>query len=376
MKTRTLIPFVLVLFAVLSLSTSSHAQSPLVTIDTVTVGDAGNAADTTGFGAVGYVYRIGKFEITILQYTAFLNSAAKTDPYGLFNVNMASDTYYAGISRSGSDGAYTYSVIGPLGSNPPGANSPGNRPIAWISWFDAARFCNWLHNGATNGASTETGAYTLNGIVGGNAVAKNPEARWWIPTEDEWYKAAFYKSGGTNSGYWLYPTRSDTPPGNNINDLGATNRANYRINSVYTVTQIQTSSRSQNYLTDVGAFSNSASAYGTFDQGGNLWEWNDGERPYATTGTTRGGRGSHCLNNIGNLSLRSTSSDYWEVDYDYDLFGFRVATSASNSSTNIVLTVEKSTALSGPWRVDRDINVGPMTNTNEFYRLKIRTVVE
>ncbi len=56
--------------------------------------------------------------------------------------------------------------------------------------------------------------------------------------------------------------------------------------------------------------------------------------------------------------------------------GFRVASVAAAPITNVILTVEKSTNLTGPWLFDREINVGPMTNTNEFYRLKIRTVVE
>ena len=108
-----------------------------ITIDWVTVGDAGNAADTTGYGAVGYNYKIAKNETTIAQYTVFLNAVAKSDPYGLYNTLMGTNLNIAGISRSGTSGNYSYSVIG----------SSGNRPIIYVSWFDAARFTNWMHNG-------------------------------------------------------------------------------------------------------------------------------------------------------------------------------------------------------------------------------------
>jgi hypothetical protein len=66
------------------------AQSALV-IPTVLVGDAGNSADSTGFGAVSYEYQIGKYEVTLAEYTAFLNAVAATDTYNLYMPNMATD---------------------------------------------------------------------------------------------------------------------------------------------------------------------------------------------------------------------------------------------------------------------------------------------
>jgi hypothetical protein len=102
--------------------------------------------------------------------------------------------------------------------------------------------------------------------------AVNAGAKFYIPTEDQWYKAAYYKGGGINAGYWAYATQSDTAPGNAIGN--AANQANYYAGD-YAVTQSSSYSSSQNYLTDVGAFTNSASYYGTFDQTGNVSEWND-----------------------------------------------------------------------------------------------------
>lgn len=289
------------------------------TFDWVTVGDAGNAPDTTGYGAVGYEYRIGKYEVTIQQYTNFLNAVAQSDPYSLWNASSASDLNIAGISRSGASGEYTYSVIGPSGITPTGASSPGHRPITYVSWFDAARFSNWMQNGQGAG-STETGAYTLNGATSGDAPARNGGAVFYIPTENEWYKAAYYRSGGTNAGYWDYATQSDSLPDNEIG--GGVNQANYRENSTnsFSVTQSVVYSPIQNYLTDMGAFTSSASAYNTFDQNGNVWEWND---LAGTAGATRGVRGGgwDYDNEVG---LSSSFRLAYNPSYENVSLGFRI----------------------------------------------------
>ena len=320
-KARTLSPFVAVAFAAFTLAPQSQAQ-PLVAIDTVTVGDAGNTADTTGYGAVADVFAIGKYEVTIGQYTSFLNAVAATDPYLLYNPRMTTDLNVAGIAQTGSSGSFSYSVIG-----------SGNHPIPYVNWFDAARFANWMNNGATNGASTETGAYTLNGATNGIHTV-NPGATWSLPSEDQWYKAAYYKGGGTNAGYWLYPTQSDTAPGNVVG--GAANQANYRRSSnstyIYSVTQSPDYSSEQNYLTDAGAFSDSASAYDTFDQGGNVYEWND-----AVIGSFRGIRGGS-WDNISNDLASSGRSSYPPEVADADRgVGFRLATVPEPSTYALLL---------------------------------------
>ncbi len=302
----------------ISIVSSAHA----VTIDWVTVGDPGNAADTTGnpnpAGAVADAFRIGKYEVTIQQYTDFLNAVAASDLYSLYNTSMASNLNIAGISRSGTSGGYSYSVTGPSGVTPAGASSPGNRPITFVSWFDAARFANWLQNGQGAG-STETGAYTLvGGQTSGTAPAKNPNAQFYIPTENEWYKAAYYKGSGTNAGYWDYATQSDSVPGNTIGS-GA-NQVNYQ-NGVFAVTQSSgTLPSSQNYLTDVGAFSGSVSAYGTFDQSGNVYEWND---LTGAAGSTRGLRGGSF--NVSVSDLSSSFGYALNPSSENNFGGFRLA---------------------------------------------------
>ena len=318
MKPRFCPLAIAVLFAGLTLISYLQAQ-PLVTIETVPVGNAGNAADSTGYGSVAHNFNIGTYEVTIGQYTDFLNSVAATDTYSLYNASMATDLNVAGISRSGPSGLYTYAVINNSGDS-------GNRPITFVSWFDAARFANWMNNGATVGASTETGAYTLNGATTG-IITKNAGATWWIPSEDEWYKAAYYKGGGTNAGYWDYPTQSDTAPGNIVG--GAANQANYN-NGVYSVTQSASYVGTLNYLTDAGAFSNNASAYDTFDQGGNVWEWND-----AVSGSSRGLRGGSW--DFSDFFLQSSFRNFHDPTNEFDDVGFRVASVPEPSTAVLVL---------------------------------------
>jgi formylglycine-generating enzyme required for sulfatase activity len=280
--------------------TAPVTANSLMLMSMVTVGNVGNAADTnTGsvYGAVSYSYQIGAYDVTGSQYTAFLNAVGSTDTYGLYNTFMGTDTQVAQISRSGSSGTYTYAVM----------NSTGNRPITYVSWFDCARFSNWMSNGQGAG-STETGAYTLlNGQTTGNAVAANPGAAFYIPTENEWYKAAYYSPnyGGTGvGGYYAFATQSSTDPGTTIGSNP--NQANYN-NAI-------------GRATDVGSFSGSGSFYGTFDQSGNVWQWNDLD---GTTGSSRGLRGGDWYINS---SYVSSSYRYNGVPSgEFDNIGFRLA---------------------------------------------------
>jgi len=296
---------------------------PAVTIDWVTVGNPGNADDTinTGsnpnFGAVAYTYRIAKHEVTIQQYANFLNAKAKSDPYALYDARMGTDDNIAGIVRSGASGSYVYDVIDNAGAS-------GNRPIAYVTWFDAARFANWMQNGQGDG-DTETGAYTLAGATSGNAVSRNPGATFSIPTENEWYKAAFYspvKGGPDAPGYYTFATQSDAVPGNTIGS--APNQVNWYV-GVYPkgsyATGGGTQLATQNYLTDVGVFTNSGSFYGTFDQSGGLYEWNDFT---GVAGPTRGLRGGSWFN-AGAVGVSSSERLAYDPASEHEFIGFRLA---------------------------------------------------
>ena len=258
-----------------SLAVSAHAQ---VTIDWVTVGDPGNRADTApaGYGDVATSFQIMKYEFTDQQYTDFLNSVAATDTYSLYNANMGSNAR-GGITRRGASGSYTYAVM----------SNMGDKPVNYVSWFDAARVSNWLVNGATGTSSMETGAYALNNATSGNAPAVNNGATFYIPTEDQWYKAAYYKGGSTNAGYWDYATQSDSDPtaatagSTGIGSSGSTgNFANY--NAVADWNSLNGN------VTTVGT-DGGASAYGAFDMSGNLYEWNDLTGAAVSSRALRGG---------------------------------------------------------------------------------------
>ncbi len=85
LKTNTAITFL----ALFSCSATAHA---VVTFDWATVGNAGNTADNTGYGAVSYSYRISKHEVTNTQYTAFLNAVDPmgTNPNSVYSNSMGS----------------------------------------------------------------------------------------------------------------------------------------------------------------------------------------------------------------------------------------------------------------------------------------------
>jgi formylglycine-generating enzyme required for sulfatase activity len=298
-----------------------------VNYELVPVRDAGNTADATGYGAVPYEYYIGKYEVTIGQYAAFLNAVAKTATYGLYNANMSTDANYAGISRTGVSGSYAYNVIGPFGGVQIPQATASNRPISWVTWFNSARFANWMSNGQPTGlpgaTTTENGAYALNGRVSGTAPSVNlinPNTGsvplYRIPTEDEWYKAAFYKGGGTGAGYWAYATQSNSAPGNTIGS--GLNQANYYAGD-YAVTQSTGFPFNQNVLADVGAFAGSPSAYGTFDQSGSVYEWND---LLGLSGTSRGLRSGYWNESAQGISSSSRLVESAGFQSDW---GFRLA---------------------------------------------------
>ncbi|MEI6972590.1 MAG: SUMF1/EgtB/PvdO family nonheme iron enzyme, partial [bacterium] len=132
---RTMVTLLAAVTMLVALSGSARA-TPIatITIDTVPVRNAGNAAASTGYGTVSYAYNIGKYEVTAGQYKEFLNAVAKTDTYSLYNTNMANGTYGSGITQSGVSGSYTYAVNAAF----------TNRPVNYVSYWDACRFANWL----------------------------------------------------------------------------------------------------------------------------------------------------------------------------------------------------------------------------------------
>lgn len=243
-----------------------------VVVDFVTVGDAGNTADANGFGRVDYEYMIGRYEVTIEQYCVFLNHVAKSDPHGLYREKMKTDSSIVAIDRFGTEGSYTYRVIGEAIAGDANAAEMFNprRPIGCVSWTSAARFCNWLHNGQGNGG-TETGAYALNGTRD-QRVPRETNARFFLPNEDEWYKAAYYDpAAAAGSGYWTFATRSNDTP-HRWRALGKSqwNRESLELPNI---ANWGSSSDSSDTLAPVDLFPNATSAYGCHCMSGNIAEW-------------------------------------------------------------------------------------------------------
>ena len=294
--------------AALVLSAGVQAE---VVVEWVTVGDPGNTGELSGegtgpsgygpdriCGAVNYVYRIAKYEITNSQYCEFLNAVAATDTYGLYNPNMAGGYEDAGgITQAGSPGSYTYTV----------RSGRDDNPVNYVNFFDALRLANWMHNGQPTGAqdssTTEDGAYTFFGAA--SVGSRNRGARVVLPSEDEWYKAAYYKGGGTEAGYWDYATRSDAQPTAEP-PLGGANSVNYNWHVA------------GHRLTDVGSYPQSVGPYGTFDQNGNLWEWNE-----ALIDTSRGKRGGSYSSNA--MRLRAGYRDSLPPGSGWDRMTVRLA---------------------------------------------------
>jgi formylglycine-generating enzyme required for sulfatase activity len=274
-----------------------------VTIDWITVGDPGNAADTTGYGGVPYPYIISRYEITNSQYVEFLNSVDTFDTYELYDSAMSLSPL-GGITRIGGLPRDTFEVKAGM----------GDKPVNNVTFYDALRFVNWLNNGQGSG-DTETGAYTLLGGTptpsNGATVTRNSGGPMiFLTSENEWYKAAFYDALSTS--YFDYPAGSDTNP--ICAAPGATpNTAN--CNGVL------------GELTDVGAYTGSASPYGTFDQAGNVMEWTDSimSPPYRFR---RGG-------SYGQMDFSNAAStvDALDPESSFNGLGFRLVTIPEPSTT-------------------------------------------
>jgi formylglycine-generating enzyme required for sulfatase activity len=269
-------------------------------LEFVRVGAPGNAPDaSTGKGAVAYEYEIARFEVTNAHYAEFLNAvAASSDPYGLWGPNM--DGTFGYIQRSGAPGNFTYTVV-------PGRE---NQPVANVSFWDAARFVNWLQNGQGAGG-TESGAYQMSGnaIIGGRAA----DAQYFLPSDDEWYKAAYFQpaaDGGDADSYWLYPTASNTLLPNE--DRGG---ANYFDDDGF----FGGLAFEDGPFSPVGWYTEAPTYWGTFDQGGNVSEWVES----LVSGSSRGIRGGNWQwtpSLLEPTGLASASGSYEEIS-----LGFRVA---------------------------------------------------
>jgi hypothetical protein len=294
---------------------ASTAQT-VAAIEWVAVGDPGNPCTRLVphgcLGGVAYTYDIGIFEVTNAEYGEFLNSVAATDTYLVYNSLMNSSTH-GGITRSGSPGFYTYDV------------KPGheNRPVNFVSYHSVLRFANWLNNGQPTGdqdaTTTESGSYTfLDRTIVGD---RNPGARIVLPSDDEWYKAAYYDA--IVNRYHHFPAGgiefSCSVPTSSPNTGNCANRIPG--------------------LSDVGSYPNSVSPFGTLDQGGNVQEWI--ERIEGTSIFARGGSYAEDIN----ATSRFQRDYHGNGNVVGSFIGFRIASIPS-------------------LRIDIDIDIKPGSDSN------------
>jgi formylglycine-generating enzyme required for sulfatase activity len=175
----------------------------------------------------------------------------------------------SGVARDGAPGGYRYA-----------ARAGRERlPVNYLNLFMAMRFANWLHNGQGDG-DTETGAYTLLGgtVIPTNflTVERNQGAKVFLPSEDEWYKAAYYDPEAKR--YWDFPAGTDEEmtcampgPTPNTANCGLVTAANNPSNPGLS----GVASWFWGHVTPVGAYTGSVSPYGAYDMGGNLFQWTE-----------------------------------------------------------------------------------------------------
>jgi sulfatase modifying factor 1 len=353
MTTRTPNPSWWLAAAVLVAVVAARPLPAQVTFDWATVGDPGNAADTlvmnkgpaadstTGYGSVGYTYQISKYDVTNSQYAQFLNAV---DPGGsntlrVYNTKMSdANANPAGLAYTGGIDRNLAAASGAKYSVKAGQE---NAPAIWINWASGARFVNWLANGQGSG-STESGVYDMSVFTVSPFSFATPPTRAtgatiFLPSENEYYKAAYYdptKSG--TGGYWQYGTRSDTPP-SSVAPAGTSNSANIGAGTdgqsagTLATTMATTGSTfdtTVNYLTNVGAYASAKSYYGLFDVEGLVYNWTEGTRessgnqlPIARGGSWRYNEGAT------GAAYRNVYSGAGATSYAW--YGFRVASLSS-----------------------------------------------
>lgn len=304
-------------------------------IDMVMVGDAGNQPDMAYYlkwrqvGGVSNAFRIGKYEITREQYLPFLNAV---DPQGADSLKLFNPVDF--VRDLSQPPGQRYRLLTPEVGLP-----------VEVTWYAAARFCNWLHNGKGGPGSSEgtnlVGAYDTRFFddqnVANDPATHNAGALYWIPTEDEWVKAAHYKGGSTQAGYWVYPNRTDAapwgelPPGRGSNSMNALDMVHDRT-LPYAGKKLP-----------VGSYPASISPYGALDMAGNVHEWTeswfegDDFSPANTHRMTRGGAYFWFTDHAEIYSRwqihRMTPSSFWGL-------GFRVAApAAALTASNATITV-------------------------------------
>lgn len=269
------------------LSGTALAQvDPLSGIDFVTIGDVGNGNWTGGGsnnnrGRVDYEYKIGKFEVTTSQWVEFMN-AALDRPSSDRIPHMFAPTQWGAVGTTAQNGGSRWRV--PAGNE--------MLPTGGVDWRVCAIYCNWLHNGKSLDRSAFlSGAYDVStfgrssgGVTYTDQVARSPGARYFVPSLDEWIKAAHWdpnkpNADGTTGDYWLYSNSSDAPfaygpPGVRVRPIGGApgpdpNGEFATANAGWNDFHFGTSP----YTIPLGSYEGVTSPWGLMDVAGGTSEW-------------------------------------------------------------------------------------------------------
>ena len=242
---------------------TGHENCPSISNPGQEDADGNGIGDVCELVPVDGAFHISATEVTNAQYVEFLNAVAADDTYDLYAFEMTTKIR-GGILRFGFSGSYTYAA----------KTNMDDKPVNYVSWLDAARYVNWLHNGKPVGAqgtdTTETGAYDLTVAFPGVNAVRSPGAEWFLPTVAEWNQAAY--DDPTKALDWTYPTRSDGDPtlataalDGDVANPGL-NVANYERGADWNL-------QNGNVTTVGGCGPSSTSYWGTYDQAGNVAEW-------------------------------------------------------------------------------------------------------
>jgi len=259
-----------------------------IDIDFVPIGNAGNAADTqvmadgsTGYGTVSHDYYIGKYEVTNTQWDAFVAMAGA--PTGSPANDYDRDAFFTGTQQ----------------------------PTNFVSWREALQFANYLTSGDKSkgvyhfSGNHENPDQFVNLIDRAGAEATYGDI-YFVPSEDEWYKAAYFKSDG--SGYSLYANGTDIAP------TGVDTR--YGTSSPWNV---GTGTMEQN---------------GTFDMMGNVWEWTDRH----LTSPSKSPRGGDYNDSVSQLAATNQYNRFIERGGRENI-GFRIASNIPEPTTLSLLAL-------------------------------------
>ena len=263
------------------------------TMDFVTIGNPGNAADTTGspnpVGSVAYTYNLGKYEVS-------RDMINKANTAGSLGITLQDMTNYGGNGLL--------------------------KPATGISYYEAAKYVNWLNTSTGNTAAYKfdgSGTFQLwsAGDAGYNAnnLFRNSLAKYVIASRDEWYKGAYGKADGSWSNF---PNGSDSAPAAVASGTAA-NTAVYN---------------GQSGPADIFS-AGGLSAYGTMGQGGNAWEWMETayDESNNTAGENRERRGGAWSNAPNYLDASYRNIDLPSVGSS---FGFRVASVPEPSTISLL----------------------------------------